>query len=110
MAKDFDDYADRFPQDVQRRLRQVRQAIQKAAPKATPGISYGMPAFRLNDAVVGFAAYSSHIGFYPGASAVKKFAKELAAYKCAKGSVQFPYAEPLPLALIARMVEFRLHA
>lgn len=107
-ARDFDEYVACFAQDVQDRLRQVRDAIQKAAPRGTPAISYGMPAFRSGDAVVWFAASARHIGFYPGAAAIKRFAKELSSYSCAKGSVRFPFTEPLPLALIARMAKFRL--
>lgn len=54
-----------------------------------------------------FGAFTSHIGFYPGVAAIAAFRKELAPYKTAKGSVQFPFDEPLPLDLIARIVKFR---
>lgn len=45
---------------------------------------------------------------YPGASGIAAFKKELARYKHAKGSVRFPLDEALPLALITRMVKFRV--
>ena len=83
--------------------------ILKAAPKAQETISYGMPAFRQDGGIlVWFAPHKNHIGFYPGASGIAAFAAELAQYKFAKGSVQFPIDEPLPLALIRRMVQFRV--
>jgi uncharacterized protein YdhG (YjbR/CyaY superfamily) len=107
-ARDFDDYARRFPTDVQRLLVQMRQAIQAAAPEATASISYDMPAFRLDGMLVSFAAHTGHIGFYPGAAAIATFREELSQYKSAKGSVQFPFGEPLPLKLIARIVKFRV--
>jgi len=106
--QDFDDYANRFPAGVQRLLRRVRQTIRAAAPGATETISYRMPAFRQDGILVWFGAHSAHIGFYPGASGIAAFKKDLAAYRSAKGSVQFPFDEPLPAALITRMVEFRL--
>jgi uncharacterized protein YdhG (YjbR/CyaY superfamily) len=106
--KDFDEYADRFPKDVQQLLRKMRETIRKAAPKATETVSYGMPAFRLGGILVWFAAHARHIGFYPGASAIVAFKKELSAYKSAKGSVQFPVDDPLPLSLVARIVKYRV--
>jgi uncharacterized protein YdhG (YjbR/CyaY superfamily) len=110
IATDFDDYADRFPTDVQQRLRTMRRTIRKAAPEATEIISYRIPAFRLDGILVWFAAHANHIGFYPGASAIAAFKRELSAYKSAKGSVRFPFDEPLPLALVTRIVKYRVQA
>jgi len=108
-AKDFSEYADRFPKDVQRRLRQVRDTIRAAAPAATETISYQMPAFRHNGILVWFGAHTNHIGFYPGAAAIATFKKELSPYKSAKGSVQFPFDETLPLSLVTRIVKHRVN-
>ena len=58
--------------------------------------------------MVHFAAYEHHIGLYPGASAVKHFKNELASYASAKGSVQLPLDRPVPLGLIAKIVQFRV--
>jgi uncharacterized protein YdhG (YjbR/CyaY superfamily) len=104
----FHEYVQRFPADVQRVLRHMRRTIQKAAPQAQEKISYGIPAFTLNGMLVWFAAFKKHIGFYPGAGAIAAFKKELSAYKWAKGSVQFPFDRPLPLALVSRIVKFRV--
>jgi len=91
-ATNIDDYIKRFPADVRKRLQQMRTTIKKTAPRATETISYGIPAFRLQSMLVWFAA----------------FKKELSAYKSAKGSVQFPLDQPLPLPLIKRIVKFRV--
>ncbi len=106
--KNFEDYLDGFPKDVQQRLQKLRLTVKKAAPQAKEKISYGIPAFTLNGMLVWFAAFKSHIGFYPRTSAIAAFKKELSAYKGAKGSVQFPFDKPLPLALISRIVRFRV--
>lgn len=106
--KHFDDYVYRFPNEVQQLLKKMHLTIKKAAPKAKETISYGIPAFTLDGNLVYFAAFKSHIGFYPGAGAIAMFKKELSACKGAKGSVQFPFDEPLPLALVTRIVKFRV--
>lgn len=106
--RNFDAYLERFPKNVQRLLQKMRLTIKKAAPQAKETISYGIPAFTLNGLLVWFAAHKNHIGFYPRASAIAAFKKELSAYKGAKGSVQFPFDKPLPLALISRIVKYRM--
>lgn len=104
----IDDYIARFPKEVQPLLNKMRLTVQRAAPQATETISYGIPAFTLGGMLVWFAAHKNHIGFYPRASGIAVFRKELAQYKQAKGSVQFPFEQPLPLPLITRIVKFRV--
>lgn len=106
--KGIDEYIAGFPKDVREALRQVRATIAKAAPDAVEAIKYQIPTFVLNGNLVHFAAFKNHIGFYPTPSAIAAFEGELARYQSAKGSVQFPLHEPLPLDLIARIVEFRV--
>lgn len=104
-----DEYIDSFPKDDQKILKQVRATIKKAAPKAEEMISYGMPGYKLNKAaLVYFAGYENHIGFYATPTGHKAFTKELSKYKQGKGSVQFPIDEPMPLTLIAKIVKFRV--
>jgi uncharacterized protein YdhG (YjbR/CyaY superfamily) len=104
----MDEYIATFPADVQAILRKVRETIRKAAPQAEEAISYQMPTFKLNGNLVHFAAFKSHIGFYPVPSGIEKFKKELSAYKGAKGSVQFPLDKPIPYGLIGRITKFRV--
>ena len=104
----MDEYIAGFPQSTQEILEQCRLTIKKTAPQAIEVISYGMPAFKLNGILVWFAAYSKHIGFYPQASGIEMFKKEISIYKSAKGSVQFPLDKPLPIDLITKIVKFRV--
>ena len=106
--ENIDGYIDQFPTEMQKRLRAMRETIRKSAPKAEETISYGMPAFKLSRILVWFAGFKHHIGFYPGASGIAAFKKELSPYKGAKGSVQFPLDKPLPLTLVGRIVKFRV--
>ena len=104
----MDEYIDSFPEDIQRILNELRQTIREAAPEAKETINYQIPTFALNGNLVHFAAFEHHIGFYPTPSGMEAFKKELSQYKGAKGSVQFPTDQPLPLELIRRIVEFRV--
>jgi uncharacterized protein YdhG (YjbR/CyaY superfamily) len=107
-AANIDAYIADHPADVQARLEAIRATIRRAAPQARERISYGIPTFSQCGNVVHFAAYEHHIGFYPGASAVMRFARDLARYASAKGSVQFPLDRPVPLGLVARITRFRV--
>lgn len=108
IAPDVDAYIAGFPKTTQARLRKIRAAIRKEAPEAEEGIGYQIPAYKFHGPLVYFAGYEGHIGFYPGAAGIANFKREIAAYKSAKGSVQFPLDEPLPLDLVSRIVAFRV--
>jgi len=106
--KTIDEYISMFPDEVQTILNQVRQTIRGAAPEAEETINYQMPTFTLNGNLVHFAAFKTHIGFYPTPTGIEAFKEELAPYKGAKGSVQFPIDQPMPLSLIRRIVKYRV--
>lgn len=103
----IDEYIADFPEDIQNLLNQMRETIQKASPEATEKISYAMPTFDLGGNLVHFAAFKNHIGFYPASSGIAAFQEEISAYKNSKGAVQFPINQPLPLALVKKIVQFR---
>ncbi len=104
----IDAYISGHPPEIQRLLEQVRATILRAAPEATEAIKYGIPTFVLGENLVHFAGCRKHLGFYPTPSAIQKFARELSGYAGARGSVQFPYSEPIPLQLIEAIVRFRV--
>lgn len=108
-AKNIDEYIAGFPKDIQSMLSQIRATIKKAAPGAEEAIKYAIPTFVLNGRnLVHFAAFKNHIGFYPTPTGIESFQKELSKYKQGKGSVQFPLNEPMPLALIIKIVKFNM--
>jgi uncharacterized protein YdhG (YjbR/CyaY superfamily) len=104
----IDEYIASFPPDIKKKLEEMRATIRAAAPQATEKISYQMPTFYLNGNLVHFAAFKKHIGFYPAPRGIEAFREELSVYKGAKGSVQFPLDEPLPLELVSRIVKYRV--
>ena len=74
--RSIDDYVAGFPEGTKRLLVELRQTIRAAAPRAEEKISYRMPAFYLQGNLVYFAAFKSHIGFYPTSSGIEAFARE----------------------------------
>ncbi len=104
----IDAYIAQFDPEIQEKLDKIRQVIRKEALEAVEKISYQMPTFWLNGNLVHFAAFKKHIGFYPTPKAIEDFAEELALYKTAKGSIQFPLDKPLPFDLIGKIVRARV--
>jgi uncharacterized protein YdhG (YjbR/CyaY superfamily) len=108
-ATNIDAYIASFPAPVQKVLKQIRATVSAAAPEADEAIKYAMPTFVLNGKqLVLFAAFKKHIGFFPAPTGEKAFEKDLAGYKTGKGSVQFPLDQAMPLALITKIVKYRV--
>jgi uncharacterized protein YdhG (YjbR/CyaY superfamily) len=107
-AASVEEYIATAEPKAKKALRDIRKIIRAAAPKAEEVISYQMPGYKQNGMVVFFAGYKNHIGFYPTGSGIEKFKNEFAKYKWSKGAVQFPLDKPLPVALIKKIVKFKL--
>ena len=105
--KTMDAYIATFPEDVQKKLEELRAVIKAAAPGALEGISYHMPAFALKGNLVYFAAFKQHLGLYHAGN-IAEFAQESAPYEGEKGALRFPLNEPLPVDLISRIVKYRV--
>ncbi len=107
--KDIETYILMQPENIQPALQKLRQIIISAAPAAEEVISYGMPAFKCNGMLVGFAAAKKHFGFYPwNGSTVDQFKDELKSFETSKGAIRFPIDKPLPVALIKKIVKSRM--
>ena len=110
VAATVDEYISGESAAVGKRLQAVRAAVRRAAPEAEESISYRIPAYKLQGALVYFAAFEDYIGMYPITASLKEaLADELAPYLAprAKSSAHFRHDRPLPLTLIARMVKIR---
>jgi uncharacterized protein YdhG (YjbR/CyaY superfamily) len=89
-------------------LHRIRHLVQDVAPGAEELISYRMPAFRLGGMLVYFAAFKNHIGLYPPVRGDAKLEAAVARYAGPKGNLAFPLDEPVPYALIKRVVRLRV--
>ena len=104
----IDEYISAFSPKVQAVLRRIRKVIHSAAPDAKEVISYRMPAFKLNGVLVYFAAFKNHIGLYPPIRGDARLLKAVSPYAGEKGNLRFPLDQPIPYALIERIVKLRV--
>ena len=112
MAEKFatvDDYIRSFPEDVRATLERVRQTIRAVVPTADETISYDIPTFRLDGKyLVHFAGWKQHLSVYPIPSGDEAFEREIAPYRAGKGTLKFPFNQPIPYALIKRIVALQV--
>lgn len=104
-----DEYINGFPPDVQEILELLRQTVKEEVPQAEETIKYAMPTYVFHGNLVYFAAWKKHVSFYPITREMEQSVPELANYKTSgKGTVQFPYSQPLPLDLIRTLIAIRV--
>jgi uncharacterized protein YdhG (YjbR/CyaY superfamily) len=108
--KTIDEYLASVNANHRDALQKIREAIHAVAPNAEERISYGIPAFRLNGrSLVFFGAWANHCALYPGSSAtLKKFRNELRDFQTSKGTLRFSPDNPLPVALVKKLVKARV--
>ena len=106
----IDEYLTQVQPDQRAALEKLRRTIHTVMPRAEGGISYGIPAFRLNGrSLVFLGAWANHCAFYPGSSTtLKKFRNELKDFQVSKGTIRFSAGKPLPAALVRKLVKARI--
>lgn len=103
-AASVDEYIAGFPDEVRPLLTQVREAIRSEVPEPEEKIRYGIPAVMLGGRyAVHFAGWKKHIGLYPVPALDPPLEAEIAPFRAAKDSVNFPYSKPIPYDLISRV-------
>lgn len=107
---DIDHYLAALPEKQRAALERLRQSIHAAAPGAVECISYALPAFRLNGKLlVAIGAAKTHCALYPmSGSLITAFADELRDYETSKGTIRFQPDQPLPVALVRKLVKARV--
>lgn len=109
--KTVDEYIERAAEPARSALIRLRATIRSVVPKdATEVISYAIPAFKTKRIVVWYAAFSGHCSLFPTAAMIERFKDELKGFSTSKGTIHFPLGQPLPVALIKRIVKARIQA
>ena len=105
-----EEYLAALPPEARAFLEELRETILAAVPEPTEAISYQMPAVKANGRiVVWYAAFKDHYSLFPASEGVREaLGEELEPYLSGKGTVRFSPEEPVPIALVKRIVEARL--
>ncbi len=104
-----EDYMAALPEDRRAVMEQLRETIRAAAPDASEGIAYNMPAFRREGRfLVSYEAFKRHYSLFPWSDRmVEELGEALRPYAVGKGTIRFPASEPIPLDLVTRIIEIR---
>jgi uncharacterized protein YdhG (YjbR/CyaY superfamily) len=91
-------------------LQHVVELARSVAPDATEGMSYGMPALKLDGKpLMAAVATAKHLSIFPFSSAVvEAVADRLAGYSLSKGTIRFTAGHPVPDDVLADIVRLRL--
>src|SRR6185295_204450 len=108
--QNIDEYLEPLSKEKRAALEKLRKTIKAVAPKAEECISYGLAAFRLNGRpLVAFGATANHCAFYPmNSTTVEAFQEELEGFETSKGTIRFQADNPLPAALVRKLVKARI--
>jgi uncharacterized protein YdhG (YjbR/CyaY superfamily) len=105
------EYLETLPPNRREAIETMRRTIRAVAPEAVETIAYSMPAFRGpgGQFLVSYAAYKHHVSLFPASGAVvAALGAEIGPFLAGKGTIRFPVDRPIPVELVARVVEVRL--
>ena len=107
--KTVEEYFARVPEPARGTLSKMRATIRSAVPaEAIEIISYSIPAFKHRKVLVWYAAFADHCSLFPTAAVIEMFKDELKGYSTSKGTIRFPVDQPLPAALVKKIVKARV--
>jgi uncharacterized protein YdhG (YjbR/CyaY superfamily) len=97
------------PEPAHNMLMKIREAIRSVVPRESAEIlSYRIPAFKHKKVVVWYGAFSDHCSLFPTNAVIETFKHELKNFSTSKGTIHFPIDEPVPTALIKKLVKARV--
>jgi uncharacterized protein YdhG (YjbR/CyaY superfamily) len=109
-AREIDQYLALLEEPKRSTLARLRQTILGFLPEAEQGLSYGLPAFKVQGkTIAGFAAFKNHLSYLPHSGSVfPRLEAELRGYSTSAGALRFDVARPLPAPLVERLIAVRL--
>ncbi len=96
--------------DKRTALDKLRKTIRSIVPGAEECMSYGLPAFRVDGAIVaGFSATARGCSYYPfSGTTLRTLAGDLRGYDKTKSALHFRPDEPLPATLVRKLIKTRI--
>lgn len=105
----IDDYLKQVPEPERAELERIRAIAHAMLPDVVEAISYGMPTIKFQGkSILGFDAHRHHIGVYPFSGSVISQIEELSTYDTTPGAIREKLDQPLPKALIEKVIRVRL--
>ena len=109
LARDIDEYLALLPDEPRNALHHLRGTIGTAAPEALEKIYYRILTFMYRGPLVGFSASADHGSLHlMSPPLMKAHQEELGSYDTSAATIRFLYDDPLPDALVARLVKERI--
>ena len=102
------EYIAALPSDTKSRVIELRKIIKGLIPGAKEAISYNIPSVKLNETVIWYAGWKSHISLYPRTRVMEEAIPELVSYESAMCTIKIPLTQPLPKEMIQKVVKLRL--
>ena len=107
-AASVTEYIASQPPVARRALRQVRATIRKALPRATEGISYRIPVYKLyGRMVLFFAGFAHHYSIYPASARLARTLRRELTGRLRNKTIRFALDAKVPTRLIARIARLR---
>jgi uncharacterized protein YdhG (YjbR/CyaY superfamily) len=105
----MDDYLNGLPPAQKDALARVRAVVERVAPEAEEGVSYGMPAFLYaGRPLLGVRAAKRHLSVFPFSPAAIEAVKDrLAGFELSKGTIRFTPDSLVPDDVLADVVRAR---
>lgn len=109
LAKGVLGYIAAAPAETRAQLRELRKLVKATVPEAIESIGYGMPYYKYNGRpLASFAAFKAHVSVF--GMPVHEHSAETKSYVAAKGTLHFPIGDPLPAALLTKLIKARAKA
>jgi uncharacterized protein YdhG (YjbR/CyaY superfamily) len=109
-SADIDRYFATLKEPKRSTLEEMRRRILEIVPKAEQGLSYAVPAFKVQGkTIAGLAAFKNHLSYLPhSGSVLAQLQDEIGRYTQTKSALHFALDEPLPGHLVRRLVLVRM--
>lgn len=102
-----DEYIAIAPKDAQPKLKELRAVIKSAVPKAQETISWGVPFYKYQGLLAGFAAFKNHVSF--GLAFVfedtDRKTLESQGYIMGKKTIQIGFDQKVPTKIITSILK-----
>lgn len=104
----IDEYIAIQPEAFRKTLEELRGIILNTVPEAEEQISYQVPVFKYLYSLVGMGVSKKYCSFYVMSPVILDALKdELKEVKVSGSTIHFPLQQPLPKALIRKIVKLR---